>query len=1057
MPDRGSGLIARAIGRPVTVAVGVILVVLFGSLSIAGIPIQLTPDIARPVLNVSTAWPGASPAEIESEVLEPQEDALKTLPNLTRMTSTARLGQGNISLELKVGTPLQEALVRASNLLSQVPEYPENTKQPVISTSGTTGPPIAVAVITSQTGRSIAGYRTWVEDEIVPLFQRINGVANIRFFGGQVTDIVIEFDPAKVAARALQLADIAQIVRRELRDMSGGDLSVGKRRLLVRTLVTPEDPEAFEDIVLSTTPEGRSIRLGEVAKVRFGLRKPSGTVFASGQESLGFLFFRESGTNVLEVTQKIRSLTERLHHSRFAPKGLDFNVIFDQSGYINGALSLVRQNLMLGGVLAILVLLIFLQSVSASAVVSIAIPVCVVGTALGMALLGRTINVVSLAGMAFAVGMVVDNALVVLENIDTWRARGVPVHIAALKGTHEVWGAILASTLTTAAVFIPIIAWQDEVGELLRDIAIAISIAVMVSLVVSVLVIPSFSARLLHRGKKQEGALLKNLARRGHRFRDRIGKVIAPMVRRPMASLAVVTVALGITVGLTWLLTPPMEYLPTGNRNLIFGVLVPPPGYSVQEMNRIGDSIQGAILEHTGVEKDGVPSILRSFYVGNPQRGFMGAVAEDPDRIKELVRFVRKVAGGIPGVFGIATQASLFGRGLGGGRSIEVEISGAKLEEIVPLGGRMLGMIREVLPDAQVRPVPSLDLGAPELRLRPKRDQLSRMGVNASDLGFAVSALTDGAIIGEYARDGRSKLDVVLRPPDGESRDPAILRSVPVSTAGGAVPLGSLVEVREELGPTVIQRIERRRSIGLQVTPPDHVALEEAMGRIRNQVVAPLREQGAIPEGLLVELAGTAGDLEIAKERFGWVLLLAVVISFLLLAALFEDFISPIAVLVTVPLAAAGGVMLLRLVDATLGKQPLDMMTTLGFVILIGVVVNNAILVVDGALSRLRRGYDLPVAMAEAVKARVRPIFMSTLTSLAGLTPMVVFPGSGSELYRGVGAVVLGGLALSTALTLFVVPALFSLLVRARGGVRLAVQSSSDAPSASAGESGEAA
>ncbi|MCA9638409.1 MAG: efflux RND transporter permease subunit, partial [Myxococcales bacterium] len=519
-------------------------------------------------------------------------------------------------------------------------------------------------------------------------------------------------------------------------------------------------------------------------------------------------------------------------------------------------------------------------------------------------------------------------------------------------------------------------------------------------------------------------------------IRAAIGRQVAFVSATGPRALAVVLAGVGLTSALAIAFLPPMEYLPTGNRNLVFGILVPPPGYSVDETERIGRSIQTQVAAHIGVEEGGVPAIERSFFVGDPSQVFMGAVAREPAGISGVLAYYRELEAGVPGVFAVATQASLFGRNIGGGRAVEVEIAGADLDVIVDFGGRLLGEIRGAIPGAQVRPIPSLDLGAPEIRVHPRRDDAAALGIGGAELGLVVDAMVDGAIIGEFGEEGEAKIDVALRAarPGGEGAavvDPEDLASAPVAVAlpgqageGVVVPLSTLATIDEAPGPSLIQRIERRRAITLQVAPPLDLALEDAMERIRDQVVGGMQARGEVPEGIDVVLSGTAGQLEGAKERFGEVLILAIIISYLLLAALFEDFIAPIAVLVTVPLAAAGGVLGLRLVDAYLGPQPLDMMTALGFLILLGVVVNNAILVVDGALARLRAGERLVDAVPGAVTARVRPIFMSSLTSLAGLLPLVLFPGSGSELYRGVGAVVLGGLALSTVLTLYVTSSL---------------------------------
>ena len=381
-------------------------------------------------------------------------------------------------------------------------------------------------------------------------------------------------------------------------------------------------------------------------------------------------------------------------------------------------------------------------------------------------------------------------------------------------------------------------------------------------------------------------------------------------------------------------------------------------------MGRIGEELQAEVIKHTGRDFEGVPRVRRSFFAGRPESAFMGAGVEDGARTREFLAWYRQLIATVPGMFPIATQASLFGRRIGGGRSVEVDLSGSDLLGLVRAGGALLGAVRENVPGAQVRPIPSLDEGATEYHVVPRREEAAQVGLTGQDLGLVVDALVDGAIIGEYARPGEPKVDVVLSAvaPRENGRQRGLtsrsdLSGAPVGTpVGQVVTLDSVARIRERIGPTVIRRIERSRALTLQVAPPDELPLERAMGLIRDEIVPQLRSEGAIPQEIEVELSGTAGQLESAKVRFRDVLLLAVLISFLLMAALFEDFVAPLAVMVTVPLAGAGGVIVLRLVDRFLGAQTLDMLTALGFVILIGVVVNNAILVVDGSVARLREG-----------------------------------------------------------------------------------------------------
>ncbi len=1033
-----SGLISRAIARPVSVAAILILAVFFGVLSIFRLPIQLTPDITQPTIAVTTLWPGAAPIEVESELLEPQEEVLKRVPGLLTMESVARSSSGEITLEFKVGTNLEQALVRVTNQLSQVPRYPESAEQPIVSTANAAGPPLAVLLVKHLDGKTVDPYRTWVEEEIVPILERIPGIASTFIRGGRVSELQIDFDTGALAARGLTIPSIAAQLRGQLRHLSAGELEIGKRTILTRTLTAAPHVEDLEQFVVKTDPQGGVVRLRDVASVHLGLRRADGFAIGNDRESIALLPRREAGSNVLELTQRIHAEVERLNRERFAPEGLLLEVVDDQSGYIYEALEQVRNNLLLGAVLATLILLLFLRSLAASLIVALAIPLCVTVTALGMALIGRSVNVVSLAGITFAVGMVVDNSIVALENIDTWRARVATPREAAYHGIVEVWGALLASTATTAAVFIPIMTWQGQVGELLRDIAYAIALSVSISLLVAVLAIPSFAARVLRPKAEPETserapdrrAFLSPI-RAAAVFRDRVTQLTTWVAVSRFRALSAVALGLGLSalVVIAWL--PKMEYLPTGNRNLIFGIVLPPPGASVPELKKIGFENQAEMMAHTHRRVDGVPSVQRSFFVGTPGLLFVGGVAEDPDEVLALRDYMRTLHARIPGAIAFASQAALFARGIGEGRAVRVELKGADLRTLVQVSRRLFGELRTVVSGAQVRPDPVLDFGAPEFHVLPRRDELARVGLTPLDLGLITDSYVDGTILGEFGEEGRRKLDIVLRNAETDAAfDDGSLLTAPVALPNGeVVPFSVLADIKEELGPTVIKRLERDRAMVLQVTPPDDTPLEVAIEKIGAHL-DKLQKEGAIPANITVELGGSAGDLAAAQKQFAGILAIALLILYLLLAALYEDFLAPLVVLTTVPLAAAGGVLGLKLFELVLEPQPFDLMAALGFLILFGIVVNNAILIIDGALARLRAGEALEVATGEAVRARIRPIFMSTLTSLAGLLPMVLSDGSGSELYRGVGTIVLGGLTVSTLLSLLVVPSGFVLLRR---------------------------
>jgi HAE1 family hydrophobic/amphiphilic exporter-1 len=589
-------------------------------------------------------------------------------------------------------------------------------------------------------------------------------------------------------------------------------------------------------------------------------------------------------------------------------------------------------------------------------------------------------------------------------------------------------------------VFIPILVMQLEAGQLFRDIAVAISVSVLLSLVVAVTVIPALSSRLLKGGETKKLPLpgIDHFARG---FTWLIMRYVRFTVRfRTVGLIMVATIGTGAAVA-AWTFLPKLEYLPEGNRNLVFGLIIPPPGYNLETTETIAQRIE-AVAEpmwdaapDTETE-DGQPALESFFFVATPGNSFVGAAAVDGKRVADVIPILSRPIFAEPGTFGFMTQPSLFGRGVGGGRTIEVNISGDELEDILRVAGQAAGSIGQLLPRSeghQFRPIPGLELGAPEVRLIPDRVRLADAGLTMQDLAATVDAFNDGLRVAEI-NVGNRRLDLTLK---GDADVLSGLRtqdvgSFPVVTpTGRIVPVSELAEVRVTAGPTEIRHLERLRTITLEVRPSDALPLEAAVDLLETEVIASLEEQG-LPPGVRVSVSGTADQLSQTWNAIQINLAVAMVIVFLVMAVLFESFVLPLVVMISVPVAAAGGVGGLAVLNMV-GTQPLDMLTLLGFVILVGIVVNNAILIVHQSLYHLRDEGMSPVeAIEEATRNRIRPIFMSTVTSVCGMLPLVLFPGAGSELYRGLGAVVVGGLAMSAFLTLLTVPPLLRLVLAAR-------------------------
>jgi len=1039
-------LIQASIHRPIAVIAVVVMVIMFGWVALQRIPIQMTPDVRQPVIIVDTSWPGASPLEVEREIVNRQEDVLKGIERVRKIESRARTGRSDVTLEFSPSQNMDRALLLVANRLDRVSGYPEEADEPTLRTSGTDDNAIAWFILTRAEGneRDMITYGDFLEDVVQERIERIPGISGVNIFGETEREMRIIVDPERLAQFRLTVSDVVDRLRAENASISGGDVEEGKRRYVVRTEGDFTNVDQVYDIVLRSDADLGDGRIGrvtvrDIALVELDYKKAQALPHKFDDRAMAFNMTREQGANVLVVMEQVHATIRDLADGALRNVGLMVENVYDETLYVNSAINLVQQNILIGGLLAAAVLMLFLRSWRPTLVVSLAIPVSVIGSFVAMAALGRSLNVISLAGIAFAVGMVVDAAIVVLENIYRLRQEGLSRSEAAHKGAAQVWPAVLVSSLTTVMVFIPILIMELEAGQLFRDIAVAISVSVMLSLLVSVTVIPALASRLLV-GSAAEGnnvfklPIVDDFAHKFVAFWQGFTRMVVRSKLRAIAVVAVITIAAG---AFTAIFAPKLDYLPTGNRNFVFGFVNVPPGYNLDEVSAITERIAARTRDLwapvSGPEPaaDGSPKFERFMRVPFSGRAFVGGTAVDPNRAAELGPIIEEAAAQEPGTRAFARQPSLFGRSIGSGRTIDLDIRGNDLQTIYDTAGDVFRRLQQVVPFSEghrTRPIPSLTLSAPEVRVEPDRTRLADNGLSARSLGQSVDAFNDGVRIAEITVEGK-RIDLTLMGPQDMVDETQGIGALPVVTRDGRiVPVEGLANVRITSGPTEIRRADRARTVTLQITPNAQTPLQAALEMIEEEVVGPMEAEG-LPDGISFHLTGTADKLIETWNEMVIDLLLAVVIVYLVMAVLFESFIYPLIILLTVPIAAAGGIAGLVALNFWT-NQPLDMLTMLGFVILTGIVVNNAILLVHQTLYHIREdGMSADDAIMQATQNRVRPIFMSTLTSVFGMLPLVVFPGAGSELYRGLGSVVLGGLSLSAVLTLAVVPPMMSITV----------------------------
>jgi len=998
-----------SLGNPVAVVVAVLLVLLFGTISLLRMPVQMIPNVERPIIEITTSWRAAAPEEVEAEIVEPQEDALRGLSGLEQMVSSASRGRGSINLTFDVNTQLERALIEVMNRLNRVPSYPVDAEQPIVYAGrGEFGEAIAWFAIRTLPGndRDIASYQDFVEEVIQSRLERVAGVANAAVYGGRNREVRITFDPYRAAALGVDVPMLARMTGGN-DDVSGGFKDVGRRQYTIR-FSGKYDLEQLNDMVL-TWRDGQPVHLYDVADLSIEMQDRVGSLNQNGGPSIAVNAQPEQNVNVLEVMTDLKAVIADLNEGAAKRAGLFITQDYDETLYITDSITMLRNNLLLGILLATAVLWWFLRRWRATMMVALAIPVSLFVAFIVLNATGRTINIISLAGLAFAVGMVLDSAIVVLENIVRLRESGKPSDEAALTGATQVQAALVASTATTVAIFLPIVFLRDIAGQLFADLALAIAIAVIAALFVAITIIPTAANNWLRNIQ---------LTDIHSAWWDR-GTALIMRLTDTRARRAGIIVGLTVAaVGLTVLLLPKTDYLPEGRQNFIFGFILPPPGVSVQTaQEEFTDVVNARMRGHLdGTREPAVESYFLGMF-GNS--GFLGARAVDRNDVDELVQVLnREILSGFPDTIAFANRASLFGR-LGGGRSINVNIQSRDIDALLGAAAVGMGAVSQYLPGARARPVPGLELAQPELRLVPEERRLAEVGWDRPTMARIVRALGDGLYVGDYF-DGEQRLDMILRATAWET--PEELAALPIATPDGVTrSLGEFMSVERTAGPDQIRRVDRRRTITLSITPPPDMPLGTAIDTIREQIDPVIRAQ--LPEDGDISYRGTADDKDRAISNMARSLALAVVILYLLMSALFRSFRDSLLVIVALPLAMVGGVVTLR-ITGLLTFQPMDLLTMIGFITLMGLVVNNAILLVAQTRAAEREGMDRTGAVEQAVRYRLRPILMSTLTSLFGMLPLLLMPGAGTELYRGLAAVIVGGLSVSTIFTLVLLPSL---------------------------------
>ena len=820
--------------NPAGVLVAILMVALLGVFALVKLPIQLFPNVEEPVISVFTSWRAAAPAEIESEIIEPQERALAGLRGMRSLNAFANAGSAFLNLQFAVGTDMQATMLEVISRMNQLPPLPRDAQAPQISLGedGGNGPNNTLSWFFVQllpgTPGPIDNYRRRIEELFRNRVESIPGVANVRLNFGSDEELQIVFDPERAAELGIQIPRMAQIAG-SAGDVSGGFVDIGRRQYTVR-FAGRYSVEQFSDLVIEWR-DGRPVRLGDVATVQVKRGDRSELALQNGNPAIGIQIMKENDANVLETLNTVKAEINLLRDNELKAMGLSIAQSFDPSVFIGQAIDMVTGNLFAGILLAVAVLWYFVRDRRATLLVGLSIPICLTVTLVMLYAFGRTLNVISLAGLAFGVGQALDTAIVMLEAIAQQREKGLGRVEAALAGAKQVWPALLASTVTAVIVFLPIVFMQDAVSQLFADLALTISIAVIASLIVAATALPLAASRWLNTENVHKGSNEKYTA-----IADWIVRWTDDAKRRYL-TVAVLFLA---PVVLTWALLPPLDYLPPVKRDAIDGFIQQPPGTNIDTIEReFVQPFAARLAPYMAGEKQ--PALKNYYVLAGPFGTSIGVRPLDPDNIDELGRLINEeVLVGFPDTQSFATQGNLFG-GFGDGRNIDFQLQSADFPALLAAARTAEKLIQEKMPGAQVQAFQGLEMAEPELRLAPDDRRLNEVGWSRVDIGTVVRALGDGMFVGEYF-DGERRLDMILRASKWDS--PEALAETPIATpTGNVLPLGELVQVESTVGSGGLRRVDGHRTIGLNVSPPKDLSLGQAVD------AAPARCRAADPCG----------------------------------------------------------------------------------------------------------------------------------------------------------------------------------------------------------------
>jgi len=1006
-------LIRLSTKNPAALLATAVLVLAFGLIAVMKLPIQMLPNLEYAEINVSTSWRSSAPQEVEASIIKPQEEALRGIPGMIEMSSNVSAGGGNVHMLFDVGTDLQQAMLDVLSALNNAPDLPVDAGEPQIQVGGWEQPVATLLVhpLVPAPGTDVTEFQRIIEAEVEPRLLQIEGIQRVDLNSERDEMVLINFDPYRTAALGIQVSDISAAVTRAVHS-TGGLASVGRRQYTVRFLGGFDLDEIKQLIVARRGNE--PVYLGDIAEVSTTLYPRAGLMYRTGYPAYYIRIQGKYGANTVTILDEINAVIDELNAGPLLEQELQMVLSFDASVHIRRAIALVNGNLFLGVILALVMLWVFLRGWKATLLIALTIPFSLFAAFIALSLMGRSLNIVSLAGLAFAVGLVLDAAIIVQENIVRLRQDGMSRKKAVRKGPSQVVGALFASTITSIAIFLPILFMKGLAGQLFADLALTLSVAVAASMISAMTILPVASQYFL-----KADTSCDPMKKAWDSLTTKIIDLTGTPKRRALWIVALLTLSPLLTI----VFAPKLDFLPQADSDGVQVWFSMPEGIP---LSTVEDEVIAEVVERLRphVEGAALPGI-RGYNLYSWGSGSTGIYIypADPRSAPELMELLRgELLSGLPGAEPFVSRASLLNIGISGGRNIDIDLQGPDLLPLMEAAKIGQQSIEEKFEGWSVRAQPGVSLSKPELQLEPDDLRITQAGLDRGNVADAIRSFTGGLYAGRYF-DGNEGYDVIVW--GGGWDTPEDLAGLPISTPiAGVQVLGELTTSKRTVGPTQLRRVNGQRTITLQVLPPSGITMEEAIDALKSDIDPVIR--AAMPSDSEIFYRGTADRLAGTVREMGRNFMLAILILILIMAAMFRSVKDSLIVVLIMPLAVVGGVIGLQILNL-FTYQALELLTMIGFIIMLGLVVNNAILLVHQTRAAEREGLGRRDAVAQAIRVRTRPIFMSTLTSIFGMLPLMLIPGIGSEIYRGLATVIVGGMCVSTLFTLVLLPSILRL------------------------------